>query len=138
MNASRLAWLALSTAAILCCGCGHAGNQHPTARLEGHVAVDAQPIHNGRIQFFPVHGGGQPCDSEINDGHYAAEQVPRGKVRVTFTSVKETGKMIHEPGHVFPELVSIIPEQYQSGIEIDVEEDNANQDFKLVSTATAK
>ncbi len=138
MNASRVAWLPLSTVAILCCGCGHTGNEHPTAKLTGYVTVDAQPIHSGRVQFFPIRGGGQPCDSEINDGRYAAEQVPLGKVRVTFTSVKETGKMIHEPGHVFPELVSIIPERYESGIEINVEGDNSNQDFKLVSTATAK
>jgi hypothetical protein len=134
--AARVAATALSAAILAAGGCGAGHNGHPTARLEGQVTVDGQPIHNGRIQFFPIRGGGQPCDSEINDGHYLAELVPNGKVRVVFTSVKETGKMIHEPGHTFPELVSIIPEQYQSGIEIDVDGDNPKQDFKLVSKAS--
>jgi hypothetical protein len=128
---------ALSAGIIATSGCGHSGNGHPTARLEGQVTVDNQPLSTGRIQFYPK-GTGQPADAEIAEGHYVADLVPKGKVRVTFTAVKKTGKTIHEPGHDFPELVSIIPEQYQSGIEINVEGDNPSQDFKLDSKAPAK
>jgi hypothetical protein len=131
-SASGLALTILGVASLLTGGCGASANAHPTARLEGKVKVDGQAIPNGRIQFFP-RGSGQPDDAEISGGHYVAERVPSGKVRVTFTAVKETGKMIHEPGHTFPELVSIIPEQYQTGIEIDVGGDNPNQDFNLLS-----
>lgn len=107
-------------------------NSHPTARLDGKVLVDGQPIHSGKIQFLP-RGKGQPDDADISDGRYHAARVPQGQVIVTFTAVKETGRMIHEPGHTFPELVSLIPDEYQSGIEIAVNGDNPSQDFNLVS-----
>jgi hypothetical protein len=135
-TASQLWPAALAAALLLLAGCGRPVNAHPTARLEGKVAVDGQPIVTGRIQFFP-RGPGQPDDAEISAGHYLADRVPTGKVRVTFTAVKATGKMIHEPGHDFPELVSIIPEQYQSGAEVEIGGDNPNQDFNLVSKPSA-
>ncbi|HEV2972379.1 MAG TPA: hypothetical protein VGY55_20570 [Pirellulales bacterium] len=144
MNALRIHWLALAVAAILCgaavlCGgCGPATNSHPTAKLAGRVTLDGQPIAKGRIQFYPITAGGQPDDAEINDGQYSAERVPRGKVRVIFLASHETGKIIHEPGNVFPEIKSIIPDQYQSGIEIEVSDDNPNQVFALDSTPSAK
>jgi hypothetical protein len=132
----RTAWLVLIGAATFCCGCGQSVNPHPTARLAGRVTIDGRPIAQGRIQFFPITAGGQPDDTEIKDGEYAAEHVPRGKVRVVFLSAKETGKIIHD-GHDYPEIASIIPDQYRSGIDIDVGEDNPNQVFALVSKATA-
>jgi hypothetical protein len=135
MNALRIQLLAV--AVILCSGCGPATNSHPTAKIAGRVTIDGQPIAKGRIQFYPITAGGQPDDTEINDGQYAAERVPRGKVRVVFLSAKETGKIIHDPGHDYPEIASIIPDQYQSGVEIDVNDDNPNQVFALVSTPSA-
>jgi hypothetical protein len=136
-TASQLLPAALTAALLLSAGCSHPVNAHPTARLEGKVAIDGQPILTGRIQFFPK-GPGQPDDADISDGHYLADRVPLGKVRVTFTAVKETGKMIHEPGHEFPELVSIIPDKYQQGLDIEVSGDNPSQDFVLVSTQSEK
>jgi hypothetical protein len=134
--ASRFALTVLGIASLVSSGCGSSANAHPTARLEGKVMVDGQAIPSGRIQFFP-RGLGQPDDAEISDGHYLAEHVPSGKVRATFTAIKATGKMIHEHGHVTPETVSIIPEQYRSGIEIEVIGDNPNQDFTLLSKPSA-
>lgn len=141
MNASRVTWLALSAAAILCCGCGHAVNEHPTAKLAGHVTVDGQQIDDGRIQFFPLGkgpGSGQAADGAISQGSYAADRVPIGKVRVTFTAIRKTGRMINDGGHVFPELVSIIPDKYEQGMEIEVSGDNPSQNFDLVSTQSEK
>ena len=141
MNASRVTWLALSAAAILCCGCGQATNEHPTAKLAGHVTVDGQQIDDGQIQFIPLGkgpGSGQATDGAISQGSYAADRVPIGKVRVTFTAFKKTGRMINEGDHVFPELVSIIPDKYQQGMDIEVSGDNPSQDFALVSTQSEK
>jgi hypothetical protein len=137
MNPWRIAWLALSAAAILCCGCGHAVNEHPTAKLAGRVTVDGQQIDEGQIQFLPLGkgpGSGQAADGPILQGGYAADRVPIGKVRVTFAAFRKTGRMINEGGHVFPELVSIIPDKYQQGMDIEVSGDNLSQNFVLVST----
>jgi hypothetical protein len=123
-------------ALILLVGCGPGANAHPTAQLAGKVMVDGQAVGRGRIQFFPTKQG-QPDDAEITDGRYAAERVPSGKVRVAFTATKETGKMIDQHGHLTPETVSIIPEQYRSGTEIEVNGDNPNQDFNLLSKPSA-
>jgi hypothetical protein len=141
MNASRIAWLPLAAAVILCCGCGPSVNEHPTAKLAGRVTVDGQQVDEGQIQFLPLGkgpGSGQAADGAISKGSYAADRVPVGKVRVTFSAFRKTGKMINEGGHVFPELVTIIPEKYQQGIDIDVSGDNPSQDFSLVSTQSDK
>lgn len=131
-GASRLAFGALVAPLLLVCGCSPAANAHPTARLEGKVTIDGQSVQRGRIQFYPTKLG-QPDDAEIDGGHYVAEHVPSGKVRVSFTAVKETGKMINEHGQATPETVSIIPAKYQSGIEIEVNGDNPGQNFNLLS-----
>ncbi|HKD37487.1 MAG TPA: hypothetical protein VKB78_11825 [Pirellulales bacterium] len=131
-GASRVMLTILSAAALLSGGCGPSANSHQTARLEGKVNIDNQPIARGRIQFFPI-GPGQPDDAEISSGHYVAEHVPSGKVRVNFTATKETGKMIDLHGQKTPETVTIIPEKYRSGTEIEVNGDNPNQDFNLLS-----
>jgi hypothetical protein len=134
--ASQLAATALSAALLVSSGCGHSSNEHPTAKLAGHVTVDGQQIEDGHIQFLPLGkgpGSGQAADGAIAQGSYTADLVPTGKVRVTFAAFRKTGRMINEGGHVFPELVSIIPDKYQQGIDIDVSGDNPNQDFKLVS-----
>lgn len=131
-GASRLAYGALAAALTLTCGCQASPNSHPTARLEGKVSIDNQPISRGRIQFFPK-GLGQPDDAEISSGHYLAEHVPSGKVRVSFTAVKETGRMNDVHGQMTPETANIIPEKYRSGIEIEVNGDNPSQDFNLLS-----
>ncbi len=141
MNASRMAWLTLSTAAILCCGCGQAVNEHPTAKLAGHVTVDGQQVDEGQIQFMPLGkgvGSGQLAEGTIAQGSYSADRVPVGKVRVIFAALRKTGKMIHEGVYVFPEEVSMIPDKYQQGIDIDVSGDNTSQDFNLVSTQSDK
>jgi hypothetical protein len=140
MNASRTAWLALLAGVVLCAGCGPAANSHPTAKLAGHVTIDGQQIDVGQIQFMPLGkgpGSGQLAEGTIAQGSYSADRVPTGKVRVIFAALRKTGKMIHEGDYVFPEEVSMIPEKYQQGIEIDVSGDNPSQDFNLDSKSTS-
>jgi hypothetical protein len=124
--------LLVFTAALFGGGCGHATNPQATASLAGTVTLDRQPLESGRIQFLPRQAG-QPDGAEIEAGHYSAAQVPLGPVRVVFTAVKETGRMIQEGGHTFPDRVNLIPTSYQAGIEIQVTGNKDDQDFALVS-----
>jgi hypothetical protein len=125
--------IVLLAGALFAGGCGHASNSQATAKLAGKVTLDQQPLESGRIQFLPRQSG-QPAGAEIEAGHYSAERVPLGSVRVLFTSVRETGRTINEGGHTFPDRVSLIPAAYQSGIEIQVSGNKDDQDFALVST----
>jgi hypothetical protein len=68
----------------------------------------------------------------VANGKYDCPDVPLGKVRVYFSVMRPTGKMITESDNrPFPEVASIIASKYASGIEIDVTGDNSNQNFDL-------
>src|SRR5262245_44083135 len=107
---------------ILAAGCGSGGSPAgPVARLGGSVTLDATPIAEGSLQFVPQDPGrGSPVAAAIKDGRYAAPAVPQGKVRVLISATRKTGKMIKEYSQPHEEIVSIIPEKYQGGIEITV------------------
>src|SRR5262249_41236956 len=114
-------------------GCG-SGKTAPGTRLEGAVTLDGNPIAEGNLQFVPQDpGGGSPVVAAIKGGRYVAPTVPRGKIRVLVTATKKTGKMITTYSQPYEEIVNIIPDKYQQGIEITVTEDNPNLDFELRS-----
>lgn len=117
-----------------CLGCGSSGSSHPTARLEGQVTVDGQPVAEGTIVFMSQ-GSGQarPTQAAIRDGRYAASDVPVGDVQVRFVATKKTGKVTPIPNsnEVVEEVVSLIPSKYELGIPIKVSPEGGIQDFEL-------
>ena len=131
----RWGWLGVGGVMVLSApGCGESGPSYPAARLEGSVTLDGEPITEGQIQFVSRDGGQVAAVSaEIADGRYRAEWVPMGSVSVMISATRETGKMITEYSTPYPEVVSIIPERYRSGIQLEVTGDNLQQDFKLLS-----
>ncbi len=121
------------TCATLMTGCGSKGSA-AGARLEGAVTLDGNPITEGTLQFVPQQPSKEgPVMAPIKDGRYVAPAVPLGKIRVLVGATKKTGKMIKVYSEPYPEVVSIIPEKYRDGIEINVTGDNANQNFELKS-----
>jgi hypothetical protein len=120
--------------ATLLPGCGSGKPTYPSARLEGKVTLDGNPIAEGRLQFVPQDLGKAPVTAApIVEGRYLAEAVPRGKLRVLLTASKKTGKMVTEYSTPHPEVINLIPEKYRAGIPIEVAGDNANLDFALQS-----
>ena len=119
-----------SLAAVGIAGCGGPG--FPTARLEGTVTVDGQPVEKGNISFTPTQADrGSGATATISSGHYVAQGVPQGKVRVYFDATKETGRTTEQFGKQYPETVNVIPEKYRAGLQIEVSGETVNQDFKL-------
>jgi hypothetical protein len=116
-------------------GCGRTGGgpSYPSARLEGAVTIDRQPVEKGTVQFVPPAGSpAKVVEADIKDGRYVATGVPIGKVRVLFTAVKETGRTdTKSTSQPVPEVVNLIPESYRDGLEITVAGDNPNQNFEL-------
>ena len=112
-------------------GCG---SGPPLGTVSGRITLDGQPIAQGNLQFVPQDASqGPTTGTPIVDGRYVAEAVPRGKLRVLPTAIKETGKMIKEYSSSRPEVVNLIPEKYRAGISIEVTGDNPSQDFALKS-----
>ena len=123
--------------AILCAtlalGCG-SKNSAAGARLEGAVTLDGNPIAEGTLQFVPQQPSKEaPVMVPFKGGRYVAPAIPLGKVRVVVSATKKTGKMIKVYSEPYPEVISIIPEKYQDGIEINVTGNNASQNFEIKS-----
>jgi hypothetical protein len=69
----------------------------------------------------------------IKDGRYDARSVPLGKLQVSISASKKTGRMIEEYSQPREEMVSIIPKAYEQGIAIEVVGDDPNRNFDLRS-----
>jgi hypothetical protein len=107
----------------------------PTAHLQGAVTIDGQPVPAdalASISFRPtmIDQAGME-DVEIVNGRYIAPSVPFGPVKVHISVKQFTGRMINDGGQPFKEFASLVPEQYESGIPLDVQGDNSSQDFHL-------
>ena len=122
-------WL-IAAACVAATGC-HRGPAADTASLAGRVVIDGTPVKQGGVQFMPLDRG-QPAFSEVRDGAYAA-RVPKGRVRVIFSSTRETGRMVQVYSTQKPEVLDVTPPALREGIEITVERDDPALDFVLSS-----
>ena len=134
LRSSRFAvWLGAAMACLAACGCT-AKDPFPGARLQGAVRVDSQPVAEGSITFLPLEkDGGKTTGATITNGRYDCRDVPLGRVSVVLNATRATGKMETRFGPPTPVRITIIPEKYRSGIEINVAGDNPKQDFLLSS-----
>ena len=106
-------------------------NSAGTAKLEGNVTIDGEPIVSGLIQFRPTtKEQANPGGGRIENGKYVAKGVPLGKVTVVITATRETGKKIGEGPMARSEQVSIVPQKYSKGIEEEIMGD-ASKNFEL-------
>lgn len=122
-------------AAIAACFLGASGctraRRDDTALLAGRVVIDGTPVQKGGIQFMPLDRG-QPAFSEVNNGAYSV-RAPKGRLRVIFSSVKETGREIEVYSTKVPEVLDALPHALREGVEIVVEGDDPSRDFVLSS-----
>jgi hypothetical protein len=127
-HSSRSALLGLMTLlAVVGCGRGY-----PTARVEGQVTVNGQPVEQGNITFTPLQADRGPgATATIESGRYVVQDVPQGKVRVDFYAVKPTGRTAVYLGKTHPINVNIIPEEYAGGLEFEVDGKEVHKDFSL-------
>jgi hypothetical protein len=115
-------------------GCGSGKSRYPGVHLEGSVSLDGNLIAEGKLQFVPQEPNrGPPVWAAIRDGRYDAPSVPLGKLRVSISASKKTGRMIQEYSQPHEETVSIIPKSYEEGIAIEVTGDDPNRNFELRS-----
>lgn len=96
------------------------GTSLETTDVSGIVVCNGSKVQEGTVQFLPE-GKGQPASAKIISGQFTAKKVAVGPCRVLCFAVKETGKTVTEGGHSFPELISVVPEAYQQGVNVTIE-----------------
>ena len=132
METHGRAMLAITTVllGLVAIGC-HRGPRFDTAALAGRVVIDGEPVTRGGVQFMPLDQG-HPAFSEVRGGAYAA-RVPKGRVRVIFSAVRETGREVQVYSTTKPEVVDALPAALRDGVEITVDRDDPAMDFVLSS-----
>jgi hypothetical protein len=127
----RSLWLVIAVL-VLVAGCGK--SEPTTTSLVGQITVDGKLILDGRINFVPLDANrGRGATAAIARGRYMAPDVPLGRVRVYFNATKATGRTVIVSDLPMPEVISLIPEKYRVGMEIEVKRGQDRQDFNLDS-----
>src|SRR3989304_1593883 len=131
--ACRLALLAAVGAAAAGC----ADSTESVAHLQGVVTVNGNQIPDDAkafINFAPAAGGtGKSVSVEVIGGHYDSPDTPLGPLLVTFAISRPVGpeKKSDRTGQMYQDVANLVPAKYVTGIPLDVQGDNPNQDFHL-------
>ncbi len=126
------AWLA-AACALAVSGCGE--SKYPSATATGRVTIDGVAVPVGVITFSPTAGTSGPVvGAAISNGAYRCEQVPQGKLQVTFIAqAAEPMTISHSADHV-PHQVpkDILPPNCRAGqpAQIGPGENQLNFDLK--------
>jgi hypothetical protein len=106
----------------------------PTARVSGQVSIGGKPLAVGWILFVPQAGHlANGVKTEVKDGRFVAENVPKGKVLVMINAMQATGRMVAtaSSSKPIPEKIDLLPEKYRSGIPLEITSDKTDQEFRL-------
>ncbi len=131
----RLAVAFFCWAILAVSGCGH-GTDYSSSTVSGTVTIDGRPVAKGFITFNPTkQGQGPSAGGKIAEGKYQCERVPVGKQRVTFQTQAGETKTITDvaTGQKREVPQNILPPQYLSGVDADIQPDRMTLDFPLVS-----
>ena len=118
--------------ALAASGCG--SSAFAVSTVEGTVSVDGAPVPSGTLAFTPLESHtGQPISADIKDGKYHSNKVPRGRLLVIISAFQDTGEKHVEFGIEYPKLKNVVPEKYQTGIELTVDAPTLTHNFELTS-----
>tara|TARA_R110002111_G_scaffold108086_1_gene166731 strand:- start:28234 stop:28644 length:411 start_codon:yes stop_codon:yes gene_type:complete len=123
---------------VLHAGCGSGADRPPTAKAEGTVTFENQPLEGASVSFIPENG--RPASGFTDaSGHFllrtfeVADGAIPGKHTVIISKVATDTKKTDD---IYAEQKSVIPEKYgdlkKSGLTAAVSADGANKfDFDL-------
>lgn len=133
MRVIACAWLVVTS---LCIGCGDSSTDG--AHLAGRVTLQGKELPADAEGFitFTQQGAAKdekPVTVPVTASRYDSPNTPTGKVKVYFDISRKTGpvKKSERTGTEYQDVVNLVPQQYATGIEIDVSGDKTDQDFSL-------
>ena len=113
-------------------GLSGCGGGYDTVSLDGEFRINGQPVEEGGITFSPLDGDrGRGVYTEVKNGHYQVDDVPVGRIHVTFIAIEYTGRDVTIMGVTSPESKIIVPPKYRAGIDIEIGPNDTTQDFDL-------
>jgi len=133
----RLAWisrLALATSGALVVGCG--GSWERVARLQGAVTLNGKPLpHDAKafLVFATEENGAASVSVPVTNGRYDSPRTPLGSLHVYFEISREVGstRTSERTGQAYRDIENLVPAKYATGVPLEVNRDNPNQDFDL-------
>ncbi|HEX6963434.1 MAG TPA: hypothetical protein VF175_16320 [Lacipirellula sp.] len=132
-NLMRLVMHSLLAATALGCG----GGGQPGAHLQGKVTIDGNEIPadaKAHIMFAPESASdAETVTAPIVNSRYDCPNAPLGSVTAYFEISRAVGPMkrSERTGAEYQEVVSLIPADRTTGIQLEVTGDKADQDFDL-------
>ena len=118
-------------------GCGP-----PATIITGSVTLDAQPVPNASLEFFPISGKGRVSFTKTDAGRYQLAVSPTPlKVIVTATKIDGKEQDPYGPqGQMMDRVVNALPDQYGFQektplVAEPVEGQTTTIDFPLTSSA---
>jgi hypothetical protein len=118
-------------------GCSGGSSSGRTAHLQGSVTVGGKPIPPQAEASITIRPTGinqaNASYAKIIDGRFDMPDAPKGKVMVSFSIQNPTGKMIKydEFSRPEPELISLAPQSWKDGQEMQVDGDKSDMVFDL-------
>jgi hypothetical protein len=133
----RRAWCWLQVVAavgLFTAGCTKSGPRE--VHLQGEVTLNGAPVPSDAtafINFAPAAGGASSVSVPVKDGRYDSPQTPAGPLKVSFDISHPVGpeRKSERTGLTYRDIESLVPAKYATGIQLDVQTDQSNQDFHL-------
>jgi hypothetical protein len=128
-------WLQVFAAiGVVATGCTKAGPRE--VHLQGEVTLNGAPVPSDAtafINFAPAAGGANSVSVPVKDGRYDSPQTPAGPLKVSFDISHPVGpeRKSERTGLTYRDIESLVPAKYATGIQLDVQTDQPNQDFHL-------
>ncbi len=142
----RLLPLALVVSLIAGCGSG-------SASISGEVTYNGEPVGKGLITFLSADGKGATAGGEIEDGHFAVDNVTPGPKVVKIEGVKEVpfarntedmakravaNKFLGDGSGLIDPADTIPPNAEGNNEKLDIQPGKQTRDFHLKKSAGKK
>ena len=126
--------LAFTIIVVIAGGC--TGSAGQLGHLQGRVTLKRKQIPddaNAYITFTTTGNKPKSVSVPVTKGIYDSPNTPIGSLKVYFEISQAVGpsKTSQRTGQPFRDMVNLVPPNYSTGISLQVDGDNPNQDFSL-------
>jgi hypothetical protein len=128
-------WISTLTIIVVFAG-GCSGSAGQVGHLQGEVTLKGRQIPddaNAYIIFTTTGNKAKSVSVPVTKGRYDSPNTPIGSLKVYFEISQSMGpsKTSQRTGQPYRDVVNLVPPNYSTGISLQVDGDNPNQNFSL-------